>query len=252
MGNCLQLDIGNSSAKWRLLADGQIISRGRYSERDAGSLEALLACADSLEQILISSVASAEREVELAGQLTRRWSLEPWFARTEQATGRLQSCYVEPARMGVDRWLAMLGAIERKSGRVAVIDAGSALTIDIVAESGQHEGGYIIPGPELMERALLKDTDRVRFAESAEYRLQPGQSTAEAVRNGIAVAQAGAVALVLQELEIDSSQAVFCGGGSPVLMRLLNSGSDYVPDLVFEGLELMAAIRKAGCGPVIV
>lgn len=246
MENCLQLDIGNSSAKWRLVAGGQIISRGRYSERDADSLDALLACADSLDQILISSVASEERELELGKHLAKRWSIQPWFARTEQSTGRLQSCYVEPARMGVDRWLAMLGAIEHRSGRVAVIDAGSALTIDIVAESGQHEGGYIIPGPELMERSLLKDTDRVRFAESTDYRLQPGQSTAEAVRNGIAAAQAGAVALVLQDLQIGFNQAVFCGGGSPVLMRLLNCNSDYAPDLVFEGLELMAGIRKTG------
>jgi type III pantothenate kinase len=246
MGNSLQLDIGNSSAKWRLVADGQIISRGRYSEREAGSLDALLGCADSLEQILISSVASPEREAELAGQLSARWSLAPWFARAEQATGRLQNSYDEPVRMGVDRWLAMLGAIERKPGRVAVIDSGSALTIDIVAESGQHEGGYIIPGPELMERALFKDTDRVRFAESADYQLHPGCSTAEAVRNGIAVAQAGSVAMVLQELDIDASQAVFCGGGSPTLLKLLGCDSDSAPDLVFEGLEFMAAIKKAG------
>ena len=76
---------------------------------------------------------------------------------------------------------------------LCVIDAGSALTIDIVSAAGQHEGGYIIPGAALMERALLLDTDRVRFDEEVGYALAPGTSTAEAVRHGIALAQAGAV-----------------------------------------------------------
>ena len=143
-------------------------------------------------------------------------------------------------RMGVDRWLAILGANRRLPGRFAVVDAGSALTIDIVADSGHHEGGYIIPGLELMERALLLDTDRVRFEEEAGYELRPGRSTAEAVRHGIAVAQAGAVGLALKLAGVAPKQRLFCGGGAPSLMNLLATTEHYAPDLIFEGLEIMA------------
>jgi type III pantothenate kinase len=143
--------------------------------------------------------------------------------------------------MGVDRWLAMLGARRRTGERLCVVDAGSALTIDLVDASGQHEGGYIIPGPALMERALLLDTDRVRFDEDTGYALTPGVSTAEAVRHGIALAQAGAVALALEQAGGDAPELFFCGGGARELMRLLERAGTFAPDLVFEGLEVMAA-----------
>jgi type III pantothenate kinase len=135
----------------------------------------------------------------------------------------------------------MLAGRAREAGRICVVDAGSALTIDIVDESGQHEGGYIIPGPLLMERALLLDTDRVRFEEEVDYALNPGSSTAEAVRHGIALAQAGAVALAIDRDGGETMQLLFCGGGGEALMQLLGRGGSYVPDLVFEGLAVMAA-----------
>lgn len=239
VSNCLQLDVGNSSAKWRLMDNGQVRARGRYVPGDEASREALLGAADTLEQVWISSVAAPAAESELEGLLLRRWGVTPWFARTRARAGDLCNSYEEPGRMGVDRWLVMLAARQRIKGRVCVIDAGSALTIDIVAASGRHEGGYIIPGPALMERALLLDTDRVRFEEAAGYRLCPGTSTAEAVRHGIALAQAGAVALAMKECEEVPPRLLFCGGGGQALMQLLGRGGEYAPDLVFEGLALM-------------
>jgi type III pantothenate kinase len=124
-----------------------------------------------------------------------------------------------------------------------VVDAGSALTIDIVSATGQHEGGYIIPGPALMERALFLDTDRVRFDEQIDYALAPGKSTAEAVRHGIALAQAGAVALALEQAGSEPITLFFCGGAGETLMHLGPRTGQWVPDLVFEGLAVMAALR---------
>lgn len=240
-GNCLQLDVGNSSAKWRLLRGEAVVARGRYASGDRGARQALLESTQTLDCIWISSVASAEAEDELSRLLVARWGVQPWFARTPARSGELVNSYADPSRMGVDRWLAMLGAWRRQPGRLCVVDAGSALTIDLVAPDGGHEGGYIIPGPALMERALLLDTDRVRFAEDVDYRLSPGTSTAEAVRHGIAVAQAGALALVLRRSAVKASELVFCGGGGELLMALADSGGKYVPDLVFEGLHCMAS-----------
>jgi type III pantothenate kinase len=125
------------------------------------------------------------------------------------------------------------------------VDAGSALTIDVVDAEGRHEGGYIIPGPALMERALLLDTDRVRFDEPAEYALEPGRSTAEAVRHGIALAQVGAVASALERVAGPDATAVFAGGASETLLALLDRPGHHHPDLVFEGLAVMAAHKDS-------
>ncbi|MEJ2533544.1 MAG: type III pantothenate kinase [Halioglobus sp.] len=241
-GTCLQLDVGNSSAKWRLLRGGEVVTRGTFIHGDAASAEKMLAC-PAPARIWVASVASPERESGLVSLLASRWQVEPWFARTERQTGGLQNSYTDPARMGVDRWLAMLGARARCGERLCVVDAGSALTIDLVAASGRHEGGYIIPGPALMERALLLDTGRVRFEEAADYALEPGTGTAEAVRHGIALAQAGAVALALQQAGPEHLQLYFCGGAGEVLRALLGGDGTLAPDLVFEGLQVMAALR---------
>ena len=130
--------MGNSGAKWRLLCDDTLIARGVYRADDPGARRSLLECADQLDEVWIASVAGPEQEAALAQLLAERWAIDPWFARTAAITGDLRNSYVEPARMGVDRWLAMLGARRRHRGRVCVIDAGSALTIDIVNLSLIH------------------------------------------------------------------------------------------------------------------
>jgi len=249
-GDCLQLDVGNSGAKWRLVkADGSVAGRGRYQTDDVASRDALLGCSQSPAQIWVASVAGAEKNAELAGLLRERWGIEPWFARSEPQTGDLVNSYSDPARMGVDRWLAMLAARARHQGSLCVVDAGSALTIDLVAADGRHEGGYIIPGAQLMERALLLDTDRVRFAEEPDYAITPGHSTAHAVRHGIALAQVGALLLALDSAVARSSgevpQLLFCGGGGEILQSLVARGGVLVPDLVFEGLEVMHSFSQA-------
>lgn len=238
-GVCLQLDMGNSSAKWRLLRGADIVARGRYLPGDEASAEELLNLDTAPEQIWISSVAAVAAERELVERLLECWGVQPWFARTQARTGELVNSYEDPSRMGTDRWLAMLGARARHNGALCVVDAGSALTIDLVAASGTHEGGYIIPGPYLMERALLLDTDRVRFEEDIEYELAPGNSTAEAVRHGIALAQAGAVTMALESAG-SSRQLFYCGGGGERLQTLVGRGGEFVGDLVFEGLEIAA------------
>jgi type III pantothenate kinase len=242
---CLQMDVGNSSAKWRLVAaDSSITERGVYRTGDAHTLKQLLSLSSAPEKIWISSVADEHSEKQLTKILVEQWGVEPWFARSEKQTNALVNSYADPSRMGVDRWLAMLAAREKLSGRLCVVDAGSALTIDVVAASGLHEGGYILPGPALMERALLFDTDRVRFSEGAAYELTPGRSTAEAVRHGIALAQTGAVRLALAQLNIDQGQLVLCGGGGETLQLLLGGCGLLSPDLIFEGLTLMAEAEE--------
>lgn len=238
---CLQFDVGNSGAKWRFCQLGEVVASGTYAWEDRGASSEFPETITSVDRVLVSSVASAEKDAALAHDLEQRWGLVPWFAKTQAECAGLKNSYADPSRMGVDRWLAMLGARNRYEGALCVIDAGSALTIDHVRADGQHLGGYIIPGPALMERALLFDTDRVRFDEPAEYALTPGTSTAEAVRHGIALAQAGAVSLALSQITASSVTVVYCGGAGRALMELAGGRGNWHPDLVFEGLEVMAS-----------
>lgn len=242
----LQIDLGNSALKWRLVQGGRVLDRGT---RAAGMACLDVPAIDRLPSaVLVASVATADEECQLAGRIRQQWSLEPWFARSEAETLGLRNSYVRPETMGVDRWLAMLAAWHGLRERVCVVDAGSALTIDIVAASGQHEGGYILPGATLMQQSLLRDTRRVRFDEAIVASLEPGASTAEAVCHGAMLAQCGAVRLALNRAVADGSarpRLVVAGGDGKRLVEQLDEVAEFRHDLVFEGLAL-AAIARSG------
>lgn len=245
MNKLLQLDVGNSAIKWRLVNSQSVFERGSLGLAEIAQLVDLLPADVQLSAVWVSSVASEEVNDALAAALQQGIGLTPWFARSAARSGSLVNSYNDPTKMGVDRWLAMLGARKKKSGALCVVDAGSALTIDLVSMEGEHEGGYIIPGPALMERALLLDTDRVRFEEDVNYSLSPGKSTAEAVRHGIALAQTGAV-LAIPDLAARS--LVITGGGGPALAEFVNREHELAPDLVFEGLTELARLEGQGDG----
>ncbi len=234
----LQLDVGNSAVKWRLVAEQDVLARGSCDPKELETIAEQLPQGANPGGIWIASVASQAVNATLASDLETLFGIAPWFAQTQAQTGGLTNSYAEPGRMGVDRWLAMLAARARFPGALCVVDVGSATTIDLIADDGVHEGGYIIPGPRLMERALLLDTDRVRFDDEIGYSLTPGRSTAEAVRHGIALAQIGAITAV-DDLSLRT--LVITGGGATALSALLATEHSQVLDLVFEGLELMAA-----------
>jgi type III pantothenate kinase len=246
----LLLDIGNSAGKWLLVSSPEECRRGR------GTLDQLpdqlvedVGEALSEATVLIASVAAPAQEQALAARL-RDLGCRVWFARSRGELNGLINAYADPERMGVDRWLAMVAARRRCSGEFCVVDAGSALTIDLVAANGQHEGGYIIPGSALMERALFADTQRVRYDAAAAPALDPGRSTAEAVSHGALLAQAGAVSLALAAVRERglNPQLFLCGGGAELLQSVLKDESVHAPDLVFEGLLRQAELE---CGELL-
>jgi type III pantothenate kinase len=242
----LQLDIGNSRVKWRLCSDGKVLDRGVESRSQFPASLAGIGESRCPDAVWVSSVAGEDSESILRQQIGDLWGVTAWFARPAARACGLVNSYPEPQRMGVDRWLAMLAGWRDAASAVCVVDAGSALTIDFVASDGQHEGGYILPGLDSMERALLSDTDRVRFADAARDQLAPGRSTEEAVYNGLFLSQAGAVTLALQQSKGDYS-LYFTGGDGHTLFQRLGLGGKFEADLVLDGLEILAA-EQMGAG----
>ena len=190
----LQMDVGNTAMKWRLCEDGRVADRGVVSR------EAVLRLPEPAappRAVWVASVAGPEFERALCAAVGEAWGVSPWIARSSAAACGITNSYAAPERMGVDRWLAMIAAWQWVGDAVCVIDAGSALTIDFVGADGEHRGGYIVPGLAMMERALLAETDRVRFGEAPRDCLEPGNSTETAVLNGLQLAQVGAIDLAL-------------------------------------------------------
>lgn len=236
----LEFDLGNTAAKWRLLRESSVVASGRVNELAALDIP----MDEPVAKVRVASVAGEERERELTRWCTEHLGVSPKFARSSSLCAGVSNAYEEPGRLGVDRWLAVLAAFHRHPEGALVVDAGTALTIDLVDARGEHLGGYILPGLNLMQQSLRQDTARIRYTEAHAPDLEPGKSTAEAVANGAALAAAASVAAArvqARERLGGNCAALLTGGDAPLLMRLLGEKAGdfaYSPDLVLDGLVL--------------
>lgn len=238
----LEMDAGNSRVKWRIVdAVGESVESGTL--RLERGLEALANPEYAITRVRLASVAKAANERKLV-EWVRQWlKMEPEIARTLPEYGGLTIAYRDPQRLGVDRWLAMLAAYNDAAAPVCVIDAGSAVTIDLVDASGRHQGGYIVPGARLQRSALLRDTGQIQIREPVRVQATGwGCSTEEAVSHGIARMLACLVDSVLAELvRAMPCVTIYCtGGDAPAMMRQISTELPLreCPELVLDGLAL--------------
>lgn len=241
----LELDLGNTRAKWRLIdVDGEVRARGLalVAEWLAGHLPA--EWAGAIRCVRAASVLAAATNTALAALFHARLGLWTQFAVSESCCAGVRNAYADAATLGVDRWLALIAAYQAVQSAVLVVDAGSALTVDVADEGGQHLGGYIVPGAQLMERALFEGTDRVRFDSVAADGFGFGSHTGACVRNGIVAAQCGVILVALHEarrrLGRQPALVLSGGWGLQAADHLVALGVDEInvmPDLVLDGLR---------------
>jgi type III pantothenate kinase len=234
----LLLDIGNSRLKWAgLPAEG--LQPGGSAAHD-GSVASLLTGLPDLAPtaLWVAQVwAPSEREA-LQGALQQRYGVPVHLVTVRSPQAGLRVAYADPARLGVDRWLAMLGARARAEGPVVVACAGTALTLDVVDADGQHQGGFIAPG---LHTALAATLGKTRFPTGAfEETPQAGLATAteRAVQEGALLACLGALDRGAA-LAPPQARRWLCGGDAAVLLPHL-PGWAAAPQLIFEGLQTLA------------
>jgi type III pantothenate kinase len=149
--------------------------------------------------------------------------------------------YDNPARLGCDRWAALVAARRREPGPCLVVTVGTAMTVDALSGKGEFLGGLIVPGPALMLQALVGNTGQLG-PEAGTWRAFPA-NTADAMTSGALTALAGAAAQQrqrLQEREGVAPALLLSGGGATLLKSLLPGPVVEVDNLVLEGLVIIA------------
>lgn len=228
----LELDIGNSRVKWRTLAAGAVAARG-HCTRGTPDWPATLP-QQEVEQVRVANVGGAEAAEQLTCWAQAHWGLTPGYAESLPALAGVTNGYREPARLGVDRWLALLAAWRELRAGSILVSAGTALTVDVLHDNGQHDGGYIVPGLRLMRDALVGGTSGVRLDFAPATTLAPGHSTTEAVLHGCT---AMAVALI-ETARKEAWPVLLSGGDAAALAPWLAGTVLQRPDLVLDGLAI--------------
>jgi type III pantothenate kinase len=241
----LELDCGNSFIKWRVIeiANGRLCCGGVVDSADE-LLGALKEKALALRFCRLVSVRSDEETAALVQLLEAALAVTCARARPALELAGVRNGYEQYERLGLDRWLALVGAYRLAGNACLIIDLGTAVTADFIDAEGAHLGGYICPGMPLMRTQLCTHTRRIRYdhlvAEQARHDMSPGHSTAEAVERGCALMLQGFAQAQLDVARrlLGEGFTVFLTGGDACLVADKLPGARVIPDLVFIGLAI--------------
>ena len=253
----LLVDIGNTRIKWARL-DGARLGRSQAAAHSAWSsatyARRLFGRGAHLTHLWVTSVAG-QRVNRALGAAARRAGIAATFVTVPRRGGGVKVGYLEPWRLGSDRFVAAVGARQLLPRmHLCVVGVGTAMTVDLLAADGRHRGGVIIPAPALMVDTLLARTHGIQ------RRAQGGQAGrgaplfARSTRAGL-VQGARYAAAALIDRAVEEGQAllgrqplvVLTGGQAAAVRPLLRSPCVVVPDLVLRGLAALAR-REASPG----
>ncbi len=249
----LALDVGNTRLKWAhyaapvvgapVLAHGAVFLENidKLADDEWRNLPApsrILGC--------IVAGDAVKRRVEEQMEL---WEVAPrWVVSSAQEAG-VSNGYDHPARLGADRWVAMIGARHRLLARgvhkpCVVVMVGTAVTVEAGDAAGKFLGGIILPGHGIMLRALESGTAGLHVP-TGEVRDFP-TNTSDALTSGGTFAIAGAVQRMVENttrLCGEKPECIMTGGASWKMAPSMSVEVELVEGLIFDGLLEIAACR---------
>ncbi|MCK3682513.1 type III pantothenate kinase [Maribellus sp. YY47] len=178
----LVIDIGNTRTKFAVFDHGEILLTVPVEEFLPSHVDELQLEYPSLTQVILSSVK--EYSSELKQILQSRF--ETFIELDENTPLPIENHYHTKNTLGKDRIAAVVGAFDLyPNNNVLVIDAGTAITYDLLTEEGKYLGGNISPGIEMRFKALHQFTGKLPLTGKAEMNKLFGTSTIEAIRAGV-------------------------------------------------------------------
>jgi len=219
MNSHIFIDIGNTLTKWKF--------KGKFSISPTKNFE--FSSLPSSPKIWVSNVSQksfdlSERNVIIVKSQTKYKSLI--------------NAYKDPKSLGSDRWLGMIASYElTHGGSFVFVDIGTAITIDVVSESGSHLGGVIFPGLEKIRQTF----DFFPVSPNSNSN-RIGQSTDEAWTIGTRSVIVNTINHRVRELkdELHNTSIILTGGGYIGIQDFLDFDHNYYENLVLDGLEFFA------------
>jgi type III pantothenate kinase len=246
----LVIDVGNTRLKWAWLTSTGLSDQQAVVHRDAKPgiwTAALFDTGQRPTRVLVSNVAGSTMAKTLMHLSKDRFSVKPEFVTAAQEFHGLTNGYLDPSLLGADRWLALIGAWTLARSALCVVDVGTAVKVDSVDAEGQHLGGLITPGIHMMREALMsKTSDIARAAEHSTPSLAGilANNTIGAVSRGAVFALAGMADRAAEVIEQNTGvrpRLFITGGDAGIITGTMRTHGEIVPDLVLQGLAVIAA-----------
>lgn len=147
----------------------------------------------------------------------------------------------EPDQTGIDRVLNVAAAFEQMGTACAVVDAGSAITIDLCNDAGEFLGGAIAPGARMMLEALHEKTAKLPLINLAVPHGDFGRNTEQAILQGVYHGIRGMVKELVEKYATALGQwpeLIATGGDAHTLFEGWELVHAVAPDLTLYGIAL--------------
>jgi len=251
----LLIDIGNSRIKWLnhndsenkfglsgVMANDHQVLQELFSQNWSNLVRP--------KRALVSSVSGPDTNEILDAWIKERWEIKAEYVKTEAFSQGVSNAYLDYSKLGVDRWMAIIAAWHRfrsDNAAICVVDCGTATTIDGISESGQHLGGFIIPGYTMMQEILMNNTANINIVRNSTPIIDFSNSTEQGVNSGCYLAMVASIDRIVAAMKNDHGERIRCiitGGNAEIILKLLATEFEYEPDLVLHGLSLLSGQTK--------
>jgi len=242
LNSLLAIDSGNTAIKWGLHDGLRWLEKGTILQSERKMLRHVLQQLPSFTSAIISNVAGRSASDDIRIQLDQ-WKIhQRWITAQTRQCG-VHNSYALPEQLGCDRWAALIAAWHHLKRRCLVVNIGTAMTVDVLSDSGEFKGGIILPGPKLMQQALVTQTDGIRIAGYGKFQSFP-DNTEDAVFSGMIQALSGAIekmyALIASNMGNYAPIIIISGGDASPVCNHIHLPYQIMDNLVLEGLLVIA------------
>nr|WP_086938892.1 type III pantothenate kinase [Thaumasiovibrio occultus] len=241
----LLIEAGNTYVKLATLDhEGHLHHEGKYP---SAQLELVLEpyLEDHVDRIVFASVGPV-----VIDNTIQRFAQENGIAclhvRTQRRDFGVKNAYAQYQYLGVDRWLTLISVYQQTKRPSVIIDIGTALTFDVLAEDGKHLGGWIAPGYQLMTESVLSNTSKVFADGDHGESIDFADNTNDGLKNGCRAALYGLMQFGIEQAREklgEDPEVILCGGGVRHIPVNLRKHYHHRSDLVLQGLALYATKR---------
>lgn len=246
----LTIDNGNTAIKVAFFIGTQVVATNRFVRRDGRLLDRFISSYKPETAVICSTASSAasQRIEQLVEQRCRIL-----LRLTHETPMPIRLGYRTPATLGRDRIATAVGAwtiAQRLDNAcdVLVIDAGTAITYDLITADGCFVGGNIAPGVSLRFKSLHEHTGLLPLVKADGDAPVVGYDTETAIRSGVLHGVIGEIKSYIADLKLSHTNLMtFITGGDGRLLhqRLADESIIYYEHLAAEGLNRIFLYNQA-------
>lgn len=231
----LVLDFGNTSKKIALFDAGKLVSVTHHPEISLEIIGDLVRDHPGITHCILSSVI--HHPVSIDKYLVSNFHTIILDSNTPVP---IQNGYKTTESLGKDRLAAAVAGAKEFPGKpVLVINAGTAITYDVVDVSGKYSGGAISPGMNLRFKALHNFTGKLPLIEYKDSVPILGEDTESSILSGVVngiVAEMESFATQYQS-HYPGLKIILSGGDLNYFVKRLKISIFAVSHIVLSGLH---------------